>query len=151
MRPMEIPAPELTTFGALLRFAIELEAASSAYYESAAAILAKDGAGTLVRELAAQHANRHRLLERTRQMKLNEMVLEPISGLDGDRYVFDATPAPKDGVLPRGVDLETIAQAFYVDSATVAKSLLTEAARTFRKLAEENGRNADRLRDAAAR
>ncbi|MGQ0797916.1 MAG: hypothetical protein ACT4OI_08665 [Methanobacteriota archaeon] len=145
---MDISAPELTTFGALLRFAIELEAASCAYYESASTVLAKDGAGTLVRELAAQHANRHRLLERTRQMKLNEMVLEPVSGLDGRRYVFDATPAPRDGALRRAVDLETIAQAFYGDSATVAKSILTEAARTFRKLAEENGRNAERLRDA---
>jgi len=148
---METPGPELTTFGAVLRFAMELEAASSAFYESASTVLSKDGAGTLVRELAAQHANRHRLLERTRQMKLNEMVLEPISGLEGHRYVFDATPAPKDSVLRRAMDLEGIAQTFYVDSATVARSLLTEAARTFRKLAEENGRNADRLRDAWAR
>jgi rubrerythrin len=141
--------PELTTFGAVLRFAIDLETASAAFYEAAAGLLAKDGPGTLVRELSAQHANRRHLLERTRQMKLNEMVLEPVSGLDGRRYVFDATSAPKDGVLRRAIDLEAVAVRFYEDSSTVAKSLLTEAARTFRKLAEENRRNAVRLQDVA--
>jgi len=143
---MEWPIPELTTFGSVLRFAIELEAASSAFYEAAVPVLEDDGRSALARELAAQHANRRRLLERTRQLKLNEMVLEPISGLDGSRYTFDATRAPRDAVVPRATDLEATAERFYRESAVVAKALLVEAARTFVKLAEENGRNADRLR-----
>jgi len=147
---MGASGPELTTFGAVLRFAIDLEAESSAFYEAAAALFAKDGANTLLRELSAQHANRQRLLERTRQLKLNEMVLEPVTGLEGHRYAFDATPAPKDGVLRRAVDLEGVGTRFYADSATVAKAVLTEAARTFRKLAEENGRNAGRLRSVVS-
>ncbi len=143
---MAPPAPELTTFGSLLRFAVELEAATAAFYESALSVLPPDGPWALARELAAQHANRRSLLERTRQLKLNEMVLEPVSGLDGGRYVFDSTPAPRDSVVSRALDLEGTAERFYNESAAVAKSLLTEAARTFRKLAEENGRNAARLR-----
>jgi len=147
---MESPVPELTTFGAVLRHALELEAATSSFYESAVESLEPDGSATLARELAAQHANRHRLLERTRQQKLNEVVLEPISGLDGRRYVFDATPAPRDAVLVRAVALEAVAEKFYGESSVVAEALLTEAAKTFRKLAEENARNAGRLREVGA-
>ncbi len=143
--------PELTTFGSVLRFALELEAATSAFYESAVQELEPDGPSTLAREFAAQHANRHRLLERTRQQKLNEVVLEPISGLDGKRFVFDATPAPRDKILSRALALEAVAERFYGESAVVGKAVLTEAARTFQKLGEENARNASRLRAIGSR
>lgn len=146
---MTSPIPELTTFGSLLRYAMEIEAASSAFYEAAVPVLSADGLSALARELAAQHANRHRLLERTRRLKLNEMILEPVSDLDGSRYTFDATPAPRDNVLPRAIDLEGTAERFYRETAVVAKALLVEAARTFQKLGEENARNADRLRAIA--
>lgn len=148
---MESSVPELTTFGSVLRFALELEAASAAFYESAVRVLEPDGPSTLARELAAQHANRHRLLERTRQQKLNEVVLEPISGLDGKNFVFDATPAPRDSVFSRAAALESVAERFFSESSVVAKALLTEAARTFRKLAEENARNSSRLRAIGVR
>lgn len=148
---MAEPVPELTTFGSVLRFAIELEAASAAFYESAVPVLRADGLSSLARELAAQHANRRSLLERTRQFKLNEIVLEPVSGLDGRRHRFDATPAPRDHVLGRSIDLERTAEQFYKESSIVAKALLTEAARTFQKLGEENARNAARLRSMSTR
>ena len=147
---MESPVPELSTFGAVLRFALEIEAAPAAFYDRASKELEPDGPAALARELAAQHANRHKLLERTRQQKLNEVVLEPITGLDGAKYVFDASPAPRDRVLSRAVALEGTAERFYADSGTVAKALLTEASRTFRKLAEENARNSARLRSLGA-
>ena len=143
---MASPVPELGTFGAVLRFALELESAAASFYARAVAELEPDGPATLARELAAQHANRHKLLERTRQQKLNEVVLEPITGLDGAKFVYDASPAPRERILPRAVALEAVAERFYLDSGTVAKALLTEASRTFRKLAEENARNAARLR-----
>lgn len=141
---MSSAAPELTTFGSILRFAMDIESATSAFYDSAVRVLEKDGLETLARELSAQHANRHRLLERTRQ-RVNEAVLEPIAGLDGGRFVFDATPAPADRVLARARDLERIAERFYSESGVVAKAVLVEASRTFRKLAEENAGNASRL------
>lgn len=147
---MEFEAPELTTFGSVLRYAIELEAASSAFYEAAILVLPGDARSTLARELAAQHANRRRLLERTRQLKLNEVVLEPVSGLESSRFMFDPTPAPRDEVLPRAIALEGNAERFYAESAVVAKALLVEATRTFRKLGEENARNAARLRGGPA-
>lgn len=142
---MSASVPELTTFGSLLRFAIELEAATSAFYGRAVDVLDKDGLEALARELSAQHANRHRLLEQTRQ-RVNEMVLEPIGGLDGGRYVFDATPAPGDAVLSHALDLEEVAERFYSETSAAAKQTLVEASRTFRKLGEENARNVSRLR-----
>ncbi len=137
--------PELTNFGSLIRFALGLEAATSTFYEAAAGLPEPGGPPDLFRELAAQHAVRHRLLERTRQQKLNEMVLEPITGLDGRRYAYDASVPPRDEVGPRAQALEAVAARFYEESSVVAEALLTEAARTLQRLAEENHRNEARL------
>lgn len=139
--------PELTNFGSLVRYALEVEASSAALYRAAAELLRGGPGSDLARELADQHEGRRRLLERTRQQKLNEMVLEPISGLDGTRYVVDADLAKPLEIRRKAVDIEETAGRFYSESAVVARSLLTEAARTFQKLAEENGRNVLRVRE----
>ena len=139
--------PELTNFGSLVRFALEVEASCAAFYRSAEGLLDRAHDAELARELAAQHEGRRTLLERTRQQKLNEMVLEPISGLDGSRYVFDARPNHASEVRRKALDAEDTAGRFYAESAVVARSLLTEAARTFRKLADENARNVARIRE----
>lgn len=138
--------PELTNFGSLVRFAVELETSTAAFYETAAASLPPGAQADLARALATQHENRRALLLRTRQQKLNEMVLEPITGLDGRRYLFDATRAGPDSVISKAVALEETAQRLYEESSVVARSLLTEAARTLRKLADENGSNLTALR-----
>jgi len=138
--------PELTNFGSLVRFAIELEVATAAFYTTAAGLLGPGRRGELARQLVAQHENRRDLLVRTRQQKLNEMVLEPITGLDGQRYVFDAAASQPDQILRKAAALEEVAQRLYSESSVVAQSLLTEAARTFRKLADENARNLAALR-----
>ncbi len=140
--------PELTNFGSLVRFALELESASASFYRTGAELLPSGQGAAALRELADLHEGRHRLLERTRQQKLNEMVLEPITGLEGRRYVFDAAIARAAEVREKAVALEDVGARFYGESAEVAQSLLTEAARTFRKLADENLGNLARLRDA---
>ncbi len=138
--------PELTNFGSLIRFAIELEAATAAFYAGAEGAAGPGTRRQLLHELAAQHESRRALLIRTRQQKLNEMVLEPITGLDGRRYVFDAAGGPPGETPDRAMALETVAGRLYEESAVVAQALLTEAARTFRKLADENHRNLAALR-----
>lgn len=138
-------APELTNFGSLIRFGLDLEAATASFYEAAAELVGSEDARVLSRELAGQHAERRRLLERTRQQKLNEMVLEPITGLDGSRYVYDAAVPSRDELGPKAFALEDVAARFYEESSVVARSLLTEAARTLQRLAEENHRNQERL------
>jgi len=139
--------PELTNFGSLIRFALELEAGSASFYLAASRLLGPGPRADLARELAEQHNGRGRLLERTRQQKLNEMVLEPISGLEGSRYVFDATIADPGEVPRKAAAIEEIASLFYGESSIIAKSLLTEAARTLAKLADENRRNLARIRE----
>ena len=139
--------PELRNFGSLIRFALELEGASASLYRAALALLRGGPQAELVRELAEQHDGRRALLERTRQQKLNEMVLEPISGLDGSRYVYDANVAGPHDILRQAGAIEEDGVRLYMESAVLAKSLLTEAARTFTKLADENRRNLARLRE----
>jgi len=139
--------PELTNFGSLIRFALELEAETSAFYAAASGTLRPGPSAKLAQDLAAQHESRRVLVERTRQQKLNEMVLEPITGLDGARYRFDASVGTWEELPRKAIALEEIAGLFYAESSVVAKSLLTEAARTFRKLADENVRNVAALRE----
>lgn len=141
--------PELTNFGSLIRFALELEAATSAYYAKAAANPAMERQADLFRTLATEHEDRRRLLEQTRQQKLNEMVLEPVTGLDGARYAVDASVGPPAETVQRASRLEEVAALFYGETSVVAQSLLTEAARTLRKLADENVRNLARLRGSS--
>lgn len=141
-------APELTNFGSLIRHAVALEAATASFYEEAIRLLGPGKAAETAGELRDAHESRQRLLVRTRQQKLNEMVLEPISGLDGARYTFDAAVHAPSEVRDKALALEHVAALLYRESSEIAKSLLTEAARTFRKLGEENERNLDRIRAA---
>ncbi len=134
-------APELTNFGSLIRYAVNLEGATAAFYESAARLLGSGAPADVARGLSEDHESRRRLLERTRQQSLNEMVLEPILGLDGMRYVFDASISSASEVRLKAVALEQVAARLYSESSDTAKALLTEAARTFRKLGEGNARN----------
>jgi hypothetical protein len=139
--------PELTNFGSLVRHALQLEAASAGFYRAAEALLPAGLGADLARLLAEQHEGRRRLLERTRQQKLNEMVLEPLSGLDGSRYVADTDLAGAHEIRSRALGIEEVGARFYAESAVVAQSLLTEAARTFQRLADENLRNAAQVRE----
>ncbi|HEY7588416.1 MAG TPA: hypothetical protein VIB49_06705 [Thermoplasmata archaeon] len=137
--------PELTNFGSIVRHALRIEEATAAFYEGLGQSSgpARDAA---VRELAAQHRDRRRQVEQVRQRFLNEVFLEPISGLDGTRYIFDASPPGPGTFAERAGALEEAARRFYEDVADVARGMLAEASRSFRKLAEGNARNAARLR-----
>ncbi len=139
--------PELTNFGSLVRYAVELEAATASFYRGAARLLGSGGPAEVAARLAEDHESRRVLLERTRQQKLNEMVLEPISGLDGARYVVDPSLGSATEIGTRAATLEQVAALFYRESAAIAESLLTEAARTFRRLGEANERNLVLIRE----
>ena len=137
--------PELTNFGSLVRFAITLEDAAAAFFDGLAGAGGDAEVPALAKDLAGQHRQRRRVLERTRQ-HVNEMILEPISGLDGRRYVFDTDAGPD--AVARGVELEETAARFYADSSDVAKAILADSARAFQKLGEESAKNVIRLRMA---
>lgn len=70
--------PSLNTFGAILTFAINLEASLRDYYATA-------GDDDMAREADKRRAN----LERVRREHVVEITLEAIDGLDEADYVFD--------------------------------------------------------------
>ena len=73
---------ELGTFGAILRFAMDLEQQAAGFYEGAAGGELEEIFG----ELAGGSRKRLSRLERARREMVMEMILESITGLDGDTY-----------------------------------------------------------------
>lgn len=124
--------PELTTFGALIRHALALEGLAAAVYREL---------GESKAEMASRHEARQTLLERTRREKLSEMILEPIDGLAGEKYVPAATPAGAGVQL--ALEVEAVSALFYRDSSKAARMVLAEVSKVFERLALEN----DKLRD----
>lgn len=145
---VECDFPECTTFGAVIRFALELEKGAAGVYDEFASEPKAASASTMFKELAEAHRKRGKLLEFTRQQKLNEMILEPISDLKREDYIISTK-------TPRSVDAKTAAKfaaamegtssKFYLDSARVAKNLMAEAARIMEKLGKENLANKAKL------
>ncbi len=141
--------PELTNFGSLIRYALELEESASSLYDAIAARSSWPGLSAAAKDLAAQHRERRREVERARQRFLNEVILEPITTLDGRTYVVDGSLPDAADAAGRACDLEETSRRFYADAADVARSMLAEAVRIFRRLADTNAQNAARVRGIA--
>jgi len=145
---VECDFPECTTFGSVIRFALELEKGAAGVYEELAKEPKAAPAAEMFRSLAAAHKKRGELLEFTRQQKLNEMILEPIQDMKRENYLIDTK-------TPKGVDVKAAAKfvlkieetsaRFYLDSSMIAKNLMAEAARVMEKLGKECQANKAKL------
>jgi hypothetical protein len=141
---VEAEFPECTTFGSVIRFALELEKVAVAVYDDLAAKPALAPAAESFKALSQAHRKRSDVLEHTRREKLNEMILEPIQDLDGKKYVVETK-------VPDGVDLadakalaakmEDASSRFYLDSSKIAKYLMAEAARILERMGKESQAN----------
>ena len=141
---VECEFPECTTFGTVIRFAIELERVAAVANEELASEPGIAAHATMFKAIAENHRKRMRLLEDARREKLNEMVLEPISDIKREDYLLDCD-------VPKGVDakraavysakVEETSARFYTDSSKIARNLLHEAARIMERLAKENMAN----------
>ncbi len=136
--------PECTTFGSVIRFALELERAAMAVYDDLAGRPDLAQAAESFKALSAAHKKRSDVLEHTRREKLNEMILEPIQDLDGSKYKIE-TKVP-DGVDMAGAKafsakMEEVSGSFYLDSSEIAKFLLAEAARILERMGKESQAN----------
>ena len=137
----------LGTFGAVLKYALELEAKGLAYYEKAATISQTQGLKSLFDSLIAQGQRRTQILMRVRRENTTEMILEPISGLFSEKYRFqtECPPGCPDGQLIQFAStLEDQIHQFYLDAADKI-GFLSEVADIFERLAEENANNKNRL------
>ena len=136
--------PECTTFGSVIRFALELERAAMAVYDDLAGRPDLAQAAESFKALSAAHKKRSDVLEHTRREKLNEMILEPIQDLDGSKYKIE-TKVP-DGIDMAGAKafsakMEEVSGNFYIDASEIAKFLLAEAARILERMGKESQAN----------
>ena len=145
---VECEFPECTTFGSVIRFALELEKGAAAVYKELADDPGLSQAAESFKALSDAHRKREELLEHTRREKLNEMILEPIYELDSSQYVIE-TKVPE-GIDMKGAakfasDIEAKSAKFYSDSSKIAQSLLAEAARILDRMGKENQANKSKL------
>jgi hypothetical protein len=137
---VEADFPECTSFGSVIRFALELEKVSAAVYDELADKQCLASAHDAFKALSAAHKKRSGILEHTRREKLNEMILEPIQDMDSSKYVLDAkVPEPIDiaGAKAFASKMEATSASFYSDASKVAKMLMAEAARILDKMGKE--------------
>ena len=124
---------ELRTFGAILSFALALEERAAAFYEAAAQATGDDAYQSLARRARRRVAR----VERARREGVNEMILEPIEGLDGDSYALGAdTLGGAASWEFRAARLQDEAARFY--RAAAAKLPIPQVVRLFGRLAEEH-------------
>ncbi|OGO18123.1 MAG: hypothetical protein A2Z14_13395 [Chloroflexi bacterium RBG_16_48_8] len=135
---------DLATFGAILSYAMDLEQRAADFYAAGAKVLLEDLFGDLERGSKKRFAR----MERTRREGVAEMILEPITGLNGEDYRI-ALSADVDipVLLEQAIALEETAQRFYQDAAE--KIPIREVVRIFQRMAEENTKRKDRLETLA--
>ena len=127
--------PRLGTFGALMRFAAQLEREAAERYATWAR---EPGRGGGFAALADSHRKRADQLARMVQEQLNEMTLEPISGLEASDYLPPEGPASGGAAEARALE-ERLAR-LYEDAAERAGHVLGGAARSLQRLARQSRR-----------
>jgi hypothetical protein len=131
---------QLGTFGAIMGFAMSIEDRSAAFFEQAARA---EMAATFA-SLARESSKRRKRLERARRELVSEMILESITGLDGEDYQVTLNPRTADSeVLRQALAMEETAARYYRDAA--AKMPIREVVRLFERLARENDRRQAQL------
>jgi rubrerythrin len=133
---------ELNTFGALLKFALELEEAAARFYEGAANAARDEALRNALAARAESAKKNTQRLERVRREQVNEMLLESIEGLRESDYRAggDASPgAGDDDLTASAAALEAACERFYRDAAE--RLSIPEVVRSFRRLADAHARN----------
>ena len=86
-------------------------------------------------------------MEQLRRERLNEVVLQPLSGMDREAYLPKLDAAEDTTRLIETIaDLETLIACFFEDAAKVGADVLIGVDKTFLKLARESRSLADTLR-----
>jgi len=152
---------ELSTFGAILKFAMDQEKDIADIVRSADVVR---GAGSneggskelspfreLTDRIISDSKKTAELLERTRRQGINEVILHAVTGIDGDNYRIEPLPAGELTARAFGEYLagtfERIA-AFYGDAASKVSN--PEAARIFKRLATQRLKLRDDIKESLA-
>jgi rubrerythrin len=141
---------ELTTFGAVVKFALDVETEVSRFYESALGATTDPNLKKLLENLLHRGEKRIKTLMRVRRENVTEMILEPIAGLDSEIHkLVTAIPEGADDRIVRetAAALETKIHEFYMHAAAKI-DFLSEAAYALELLADANSEAAQSLRAA---
>jgi hypothetical protein len=140
---------DLGTFGAIIKFALEIESSVSEFYGKAGEQTKDDMLGEILGDLVTRGQKRLKTLERVRRENVTEMILEPIEGLDSDSFAIE-TEVSQDvddaTIKTVAVSIETTLQKFYEAAATKI-DFLPEPAYAFELLAEKNEETIKRFAD----
>ena len=131
---------ELGTFGAIIKFALDIETEVGNFYESASDIVKDAELVSIFTDLVVRGQKRKKTLERVRRENVTEMILEPILEFDSESYSIDteiSESANNDNLRTLATNIETTLQKFYT-TAALKTDFLIEAAYAFELLAEKN-------------
>ena len=137
----DVTIVELGTFGAVMKFAMQLEASALSYYETNLNRATNPDLSGLIIKIKTKVENRSKLLERVRRENVTEMILEPIVGLESEDYSLDTNvPETADdrSFTEITIALEETRQSFF-ETRSEKIEFLIEAASAFERLADENG------------
>ena len=142
--------PEIVDFGSAFRFALEAEAACADLAAAAVVLTPDEEWRDRLEMLLCTHDDRVRKLSAARQ-EVNEMILEPLRGLDGSSYLgaLAADPATRwPEVVEQLAQAEEAAARFHEDFVAHAEDVLAAGARALKKSAAQDRRAAEELRAA---
>jgi hypothetical protein len=131
---------DLGTFGAILKFALENESKVGGFYASLATMTISHNLVKLSEAFAGRSQTRIKTLERIRRENTTEMILEPITGLDSEKFT-PVTSVPEGAteatIREIALDIEMTLCSFYKAAAGKVE-FLSEVAYAFELLAEKN-------------
>lgn len=131
---------DLGTFGAVLKFALEVESKVGAFYSSLATTAINQNLVKQSEAFAVRSQTRIKTLERLRRENITEMILEPITGLDSEKFTPIASipeGATETTIIGIALDIERTLCSFYRAAAGKVE-FLSEVAYAFELLAEKN-------------
>ncbi len=131
---------DLGTFGAIIKYAMEIESKVNDFYKEVSEAAKNDALVRLLGDLVTRGQKRINTLERVRRENVTEMILEPIEGFDSDSFGIDADAslALDDATIRTMANsIESTLQKFY-NTAARKIDFLPEAEYAFELLAEKN-------------
>ncbi|MFC1849508.1 hypothetical protein ACFL27_04785 [candidate division CSSED10-310 bacterium] len=129
---------ELTTFGAIMKFAMDREKSLQTLVEKTISSDAGQVYLELLQSLLSDCKKSLKLLERTRREGINEMVLLPISDLEETPYLDPEHPETFEDAQAMGLCLEmTLDRITLFYQAAAAKLPNETASKAFNRLADK--------------
>ncbi len=143
---------ELTTLGAALKFAMELEKTAMEVFGGAAEAEPGQEAKKLFTELSASSAGRKATMEKLYNENIySDMdtgIFEPIQPMSGESYALrpgSSADGQSSSFILESMEMEKRSAAFYSDLASRYKPRRRSMARQLEKMAEDNARRGQKL------